>query len=62
MSARSIADVASITEAQADSLYMELGLDHFMYNTDQCTLSDATYGPATSGWNNGKHFICDYFK
>ncbi|XP_056006426.1 uncharacterized protein LOC130050400 [Ostrea edulis] len=52
MSAQSIADVASITEVQADSLYMDLGLDHFMYNTDQCNFSDATYGPATSGWNN----------
>ena len=54
MTARSIADVASITEAQADSLYLELGLDHWMYSTDQCTLSDPPYASATAGWNNGR--------
>ena len=53
MSARSIADVASINESQADRLYLELGLDHFMYSTDQCKLSDPPYGSATNGWNNG---------
>ena len=58
MTARSIADVASITEAQADSLYLELGLDHWMYSTDRCTLSGPTFGSATGGWNNGKQ--CRY--
>lgn len=55
LAARSIPNVASITEAQADSLYLELGLDHFMHSTDQCTLSDSTYGSATGGWKNGKY-------
>lgn len=43
-----------ITEAQADELFMELGLDHFMTAADQCSSSDRIYNGTVNGWTRGQ--------
>ena len=54
MLSRSIASTTAFTEAQADDLYMELGLDHFMAASEQCSSSDRIYNGTVDGWSKGQ--------
>jgi hypothetical protein len=46
--------VNDITEAQADDLFMELGLDHFMSADEKCSSSDLIYNGTVNGWTKGQ--------